>query len=516
MPLDRLLEPYGGIGAIARAEQPSHRFIEDEIRQNQTMATTIPPIFLGVAAFLLNVVLGRLVTTQREQIAAMKAVGYANAAIGLHYLKFVLVIVLTGTVVGTFLGAGLGRLMLTAYAPFVRMPHLDFHMTAWIPLLAAVVSVLAAVAGALGALRGVAALAPAEAMRPPAPRVYHRTLAERAGLHAWLGPRRLMATRNVSGRPMRALLTIAAIACAAAIVVLSRWSHDAVGFMLDAQFRLAERADATVVFTDPVSRRGVREIAALPGVLRAEGQRVVPVQLRAGHRTYRTGILGLPADAELRQLLDANMRRIAPPPEGMLLTERLGERLGVKAGDEILVEVREGERLKRTVVVAGLVNDMIGMSGYMDTRALARLLREDERVSLAAVAVDPNHAEQLYRPLEGDRTRRDGDGKGGRSACIRGHDGELHTRLHRDSHDVRGRHRGRGRLQHGTDRPPGAGLGARQPARPRLHARRGVAHPADRDRRSAGRGVAAGHVARVSGVPGAGRGCTRRRCSGSP
>ncbi len=210
-----------------------------------------------------------------------------------------------------------------------------------------------------------------------------------------------MVTRNVSGRPMRALLTIAAIACAAAIVVLSRWSHDAVGFMLDAQFRLAERADATVVFTDPVSRRGVREIAALPGVLRAEGQRVVPVQLRAGHRTYRTAILGLPADAELRQLLDANMRPITPPPEGMLLTERLGERLGVKAGDEILVEVREGERPKRTVVVAGLVNDMIGMSGYMDARPLARLLREDERASLAAVAVDPNRADELYARLKG-------------------------------------------------------------------------------------------------------------------
>jgi putative ABC transport system permease protein len=399
--LDRLLEPYGGIGAIARADQPSHRFIEDEIRQNQTMATTIPPIFLGVAAFLLNVVLGRLVATQREQIAAMKAVGYGNATIGLHYLKFVLVVVLAGTVVGTILGAGLGHLMLVAYAPFVRMPRLDFHMTAWIPLLAAAVSVLAAAAGAVGSLRGVAALAPAEAMRPPAPRVYRRTLVERAGLHAWLGPRRLMVTRNVSGRPMRALLTTAAIACAAAIVVMSRWSHDAVGFMLDTQFRLAERADATVVFTEPVALRGVREVAALPGVLRAEGQRVVPVQLRAGHRTYRTAILGIARGAELRQLLDANLRPIAPPPEGVLLTERLGERLGVKAGDEILAEVREGERPKRAVVVAGLVNDMIGMSGYMDARALARLMREDERASLAAVAVDPNRAEELYGRLKG-------------------------------------------------------------------------------------------------------------------
>ena len=397
--LDRLLEPYGGLGAIARAEQPSHRFIEDEIRQNQTMATTIPPIFLGVAAFLLNVVLGRLVTTQREQIAAMKAVGYANRTIATHYLKFVLVVVLAGTALGIVLGAGLGRLMLQAYAPFVRMPRLSYHMAVWIPLLAALVSLLAAMVGAFGAVRGVAALAPAEAMRPPAPRIYRRMLLERIGSATWLGPRRRMAARNLSGRPVRTLLTATGIACATAIVVLSRWSHDAVAFMLDAQFRLAERGDATVAFTDPVPRRALRELSSLPGVLRAEGLRAVPVQLRAGHRTYRTTILGLPADGDLRRLLDAELRPILLPPAGMLLTDRLGERLGVRAGDEVLAEVREGERAKRRVVVAGLVNDMIGMAAYMDVRSLARLMREDERVSLATLAVDPPYAEELYRRL---------------------------------------------------------------------------------------------------------------------
>ena len=209
-----------------------------------------------------------------------------------------------------------------------------------------------------------------------------------------------MVVRNVSGRPLRMLLTTAGIACAVAIVVLSRWSHDAVAFMLDAQFRLAERGDATVVFVDPVPSRAVRELGAVPGVLRAEGHRTVAVQLRAGHRTYRTVILGMPPDAELRQLLDARLRPIVPPPAGTLLTERLAERLQVKPGDEVLVEALEGERRKQRVVVAGLVNDMIGMSAYMDARALGRLMHEDDRASLAAVAVDPRHAEELYGRLK--------------------------------------------------------------------------------------------------------------------
>jgi putative ABC transport system permease protein len=170
--------------------------------------------------------------------------------------------------------------------------------------------------------------------------------------------------------------------------------------MLDAQFRLAERGDAMVVFVDPMPSRAVRELAALPGVLRAEGQRAVAVQLRAGHRTYRTAIFGMPPDAELRRLLDARLRPIEPPPAGVLLTERLAERLRVTPGDTILVEVREGERRREHVIVAGLVNDMIGMSGYMDARALARLLHEDDRASFAAVAVDPGHAEELYGRLK--------------------------------------------------------------------------------------------------------------------
>lgn len=397
--LDRLLEPYGGLGAVARDQQPSHRFIEDEIRQNRTMATTIPPIFLGVAAFLLNVVLGRLVTTQREQIAALKAVGYGNRAIARHYFAFVLVVVMLGAALGIVLGAGLGRLMLRAYAPFLRMPHLAYHMGAWIPLLAAVVSVVAAIVGALGALGRVVALAPAEAMRPAAPRIYRHTVLERLGGAAWLGPRRRMAARNLSGRPMRTVLTTTGIACATAVVVLSRWSHDAVAFMLDAQFRLAERGDATVAFVDPVPPRAIRELTALPGVLRADGMRTVPVRLVFGHRRYTTAILGLPNGGELRRLLDTELRPIVPPPAGMLLTRRLAERLGVRVGDEVLAEVREGERPKRLVPVTGLVDDMIGMSAYMSGPALARLLREQERVNVAAIAVDRPYADALYRRL---------------------------------------------------------------------------------------------------------------------
>lgn len=79
--LDQLLKPYGGLGAYERADQISHQFINSEIESLAATAVMVPFVFLGIAAFLLNLVLARLVSTQRDQIAVLKAFGYDNLAV---------------------------------------------------------------------------------------------------------------------------------------------------------------------------------------------------------------------------------------------------------------------------------------------------------------------------------------------------------------------------------------------------------------------------------------------------
>jgi putative ABC transport system permease protein len=105
--IDRLLDQHGGGGAYGRAEQLSNRFLTDEIRQQRFMATTVPVVFLGVAVFLLNIVLSRIVAAQ-QLIAALKALGYANRPIAFHYFKMVLVMVMLGALFGIAAGAWLG------------------------------------------------------------------------------------------------------------------------------------------------------------------------------------------------------------------------------------------------------------------------------------------------------------------------------------------------------------------------------------------------------------------------
>lgn len=394
--LDRLLEPYGSLNATGRKDQNSHRILSQEINQQKTMATVFPTIFMAVAAFLLNVVLSRQVATQRDQIAALKALGYADAAIAVHYLKLVLVIALAGVAVGLALGAWLGYNLTALYTQFFHFPRLIYRIQPWIPLVSAGVSLAAAVGATLGTVRGILMLAPAEAMRPPAPAHYRPLLVERLGVAHLVSPQARMILRTLERRPLRTLLTIFGIACSVAIIVAGTFWNDAVDYMMDAQFNATERGDVTLGFTNPASRAALFEIAKLPGVLRVEEVRSAPVKLVAGHRSYRTALSGYPPGADLRRLLDADLHPIPLPAEGILLSARLAEKLGVKPGDTLQLESLEATRAKREAVVAGVVNDMIGLFAYMDINALNRLMNEGESISAVSLTLDPLHADEFY------------------------------------------------------------------------------------------------------------------------
>ena len=94
--VDEILDRYGGRAAYGRKDQTSHAFLDHELDMLNNMSRTLPPIFLLVAAFLVNLTLTRLVALEREQIGLLKALGYGDWTIAAHYLKLVLVIVLAG------------------------------------------------------------------------------------------------------------------------------------------------------------------------------------------------------------------------------------------------------------------------------------------------------------------------------------------------------------------------------------------------------------------------------------
>ena len=398
--LDDLTDEYGGLGAYGRSDQQSHQFLDNELNELRGMALVVPCIFLGVAAFLLNVVVSRTVGTQREQIAALKAFGYTRWEITLHYLKFVGVIVLAGVAAGVAAGAWLGREITEMYTRFFRFPVFDFHLDPAVALLAVGISGGAAVLGTFAAVRRAAALPPAEAMKPEPPAAYSRSLVERLGLHRLLSPATRMMVRHVGRRKVKTALTALGIALAVAVVVLGSFGKDAIDHVMVAQFSVAQRQDVTVGFAEPASPAALNDLADLPGVTRVEPVRAVAVRLRAGHRSRRVGLTGVPADASLVRVTDVHMNPVAVPADGLVLSEKLAELLAVRPGDAVQVEVLEEDRPVRTAVVAGLVDDFAGTTAYMDLAAVHRLMREGDVVTGAHLLADPARRTELYAAVK--------------------------------------------------------------------------------------------------------------------
>ncbi|MBZ5695526.1 MAG: FtsX-like permease family protein [Acidobacteriia bacterium] len=394
--LDTLLDPYGGLGAYGRYDQLSNRFLSDEIVQDRITGIFIPTIFLGVAAFLIHVVLSRLVNTQRAPIGLLKAFGYSNLSIGLHYLKYALTAVLMGTIVGAPFGIWLGRGLAKLYEDFFRFPELRFISSPGMIGSAILISAVAACLGALGALRSVVALPPAEAMRPEAPARFRPGFAERLGLQRFLSISARMILRNLERRPGKALISTLALALAGAILVVGFYFYDGIDYMIRVEFQTASREDVAVTFNEPHGSSAQYAVAQLPGVMRTEAFRVVPVRLRFEHRFRRVAIMGLEPDRQLRRLIDLRLNAVDLPPEGVVLSSSLAKILGAAPGDRITAEVLEGRRPVRQVVVAGVVDDLIGASAYMDIHALNRLMEEGPTTSGAFLSVDPLVAERLY------------------------------------------------------------------------------------------------------------------------
>jgi putative ABC transport system permease protein len=409
--LDRVLARYGGRGAYGRREQISNHVLTGELDQLRRFAIVVPAIFLGVAAFLLNVVLTRLLHLQRPQIATLKAVGYRNGEIAAHYAKLVSIVVVLGSALGTALGALLGRGMMVLYEPYFRYPDYQYRLETRTIVTATLVAGGAAFLGAFTSVRRAVNIAPAEAMRPDSPPSYRASILERMGVGRLLGTSGRMVLRELSRHPTRTILSAFGIALAIGIVITSRFQNDAFETIIDVEFERAARDDVSVSFLRPVPDDVRREIEQLPGVLASEPMRAVPVRLRAGHKWRELALVGQPADARLKRVIEFPVREVPMPERGVVLTDKLADVLSVRPGDHLQVEVLEGDRITRDVVVAGLAREMFGLQAHMALPALHDLLGEDDGISGVLLRVDPRSEAELERrlkdmPLVANVTRR--------------------------------------------------------------------------------------------------------------
>lgn len=386
--LDGLLAPFGGIGAYGRADQTSNWFLESEIAQQKNMSRIMPTIFLAVAAFLTNMVVARLIETERHEIGLLKAFGYSNLAIGWHYAKMVLTIGTIGILIGSLLGAWLGHWNTELYTKFYRFPFLLYRPGPAGFVIAGAISLGAALAGSLAAVRRAVRLPPAEAMLPPSPPIYRRSWASRTALAGALDEPSRMIVRRIIRWPVRAFLASLGLAMSIAVLIMALQWVDAIDALAETAFERGQHQDATIAFNDLLPIHTAGDYEHLPGVLAAEPYRHASARISHGHLVERQGIIGVPPGAILSPVFDVERGRIEVPPGGLVLSRKLAELLHVSAGDTVAVELLEGRQARLSLPVAQVFETYLGTPAYMDMEALNRISGDGRVVSGLHILVD--------------------------------------------------------------------------------------------------------------------------------
>ena len=397
--VDHLLDRYGSTGAIARRDQQSHAFLDSEIQQLAAMSAVIPPIFLAVAVFLMNMILARIVALEREQIGLLKAVGYGRLSVAWHYMKFVLAITAFGCLIGAAFGTWLGRGLTRLYANFFHFPFLVFSKDVDIYILATAICVVAAALGATKSVVSAFSLPPAVAMRPPSPPHYKRVWRSSFLFLRYMSKLTVMSLRQLAHNPVRAVTTLTGLALATGLLVTALFNSDSIDMMIDVSFYQTARQHATVNFVDESPIHVLEDVRRLPGVLAAEPYRFIDVRLNNGHRSRRTAISGIVEKAELSRAIDASHQPIEPPRDGLLVNARLAEVLKLKQGQIVEIEVLEGKRVVRRHLISAIIESYIGLGAYMELSSLNALIDEGPKVSGVHILYDTSHEHNLYEAI---------------------------------------------------------------------------------------------------------------------
>lgn len=399
--LDQELSAYGAIGAYGREDQISDAFVSSEIDQLRTLGRVVPPVFLAVGSVLVYVVISRLVTIQRPAIGLLKAYGYTNPEVLMHFLKLVALIGSLGVLFGVLLGIWFGRQMAELYIRYYDFPFLLFRAAPSDYLIVCAFSAASILGGGVLAVRRSVSLQPAEAMTAPPPPDYSKAAGSAITRLRWIDQQTRMILRQIIRWPGRAMVTVGGVAASIALLVSVFVMMDGMDKMISNYFSDANRYDAVVTFTEARGPQSLNDLQRDPAVQRAEPFRTVAARLKSGRSTERVAIVGAARDSELSRLIDAAGNSVETPAGGIILSDDLAEKLGVKPGSLLTLEVTEGRRPEVRLIVTGLARTYLGSAALMDITQLNRILGEGDVLSGVYLKTDSALESDLQTGLMG-------------------------------------------------------------------------------------------------------------------
>lgn len=397
-----LLEPYGNLADYPRKQQLSHAMLQAELDGLAASSRFLPVMFLGVAAAIQIVLLRRMIKTQRLQIGIMKALGFSNWGVMLHYTSYALSITMLGAVLGTFFGLMMASLLSHTYTLYFNLPEAIGGVNLEAVFFSFLLSALVGSLSGLSASRQVLKIRPAEAMRSEPPRSGGKTALEKWGwLWHRLGATWKMTLRTLSRNKVRFAVVLAGMVAAIGMLLIAFFGNDSIDYMLERHFYQEIHYDCLLRFAGPVNENELLNITRLEGVNRAEPLMELPVKLHFQGRSDDDLLLGLQPRTTLKAIYDANDRLVAVPEEGLVINQLRAKKLGLEVGDIVEVETLLGLGPTHTaeLKVVGINKQLVGSESYCSLQQANRLLGEGQVITAAMLKVDPGLQDSLHNAL---------------------------------------------------------------------------------------------------------------------
>ncbi len=391
------LERYGLESMYPKKDQVSEVILNQELDQMRGMVTTLPVLFLFVAAVILYILIKRMVEQQRGQIGTLKAFGYTNREILVHYISYAVIIGIAGGILGGLSGIWISFPLTELYKEFFSLPGLESHFSLKYMLADILMATSFSLVAGYFAGTDILKLQPAEAMRPPTPPEGGKTWLEQQQLY-WncLNIQGKMATRNIFRNKARAFFTMLGITFAFAMIATTWYFQAITEVMITDQFVKVQTHSAKVVFSSPQAKDAVvREIGRFPGVNRVEPVLEVPALLRHNWHEKGSVIMGLSQDSQMYNILTDSGEKLHPPSNGVLLSSRLAELLEVKQGDFIEIDSFYNGGKAVNVEVVDVVPQYLGVNAFMEIDALSALLKQSKMATSVLVDLEQDSLSAL-------------------------------------------------------------------------------------------------------------------------
>lgn len=364
--LEDSLDKYGVSRVIEKTDQLSNSMMSQEISGLEMMSQSIPFVFLAFAGLMLATMLSRIVKKDRTSIGVLKALGFTDGEIVVHYLKYAASVGIIGGFMGAVIGTALSGAMTNYYLVFFNIPMLTVKIYYYRIFISVILSLLFCIISGYFGVRGIIKINPAESMKPEAPKKGKRIFVENIKFFwkhvpfSWK-----IVVRNIFREKKKFVFVGAAVAITCGMMIMTIWMIDIIDIMFNRHYNEFSKVQYNISFDEFKNENVIYEFAETVSIQNMEGRIEMPFEIENGRLSKIVNVIGLKKDTAFYGFRDLKGNKVGIPDNGILLSSNLANSLKVNVGDEIMLDSFVSDD-NNYVKVVGIISQALGINGYMN------------------------------------------------------------------------------------------------------------------------------------------------------